>query len=187
MGYVLNALGDMPVDDTVKKYIYIVKEDYNDELSLKVTENFFRIARNIGSEAVISAGLEEKKWLNDVGRTYLGDDWPLYEDLAPALIISDAHPDQAARASETIVIPLAKVPEFYPNWSRFFALLAEYAQGKNQEIVKRLQPKADVFDAVNRVLSIKPGFLGISINFNELAASFVKDRRKESQPPLVRD
>lgn len=187
MGYILNQLGNLAVDDTVKKYIYIAKPSYQDDLSEQITRNFFEIAKEIGDNAVILAGTHPNLWLDQVGTTYFGKDWPLYEDLMPALIITDSHPEEVTAESERIVIPLARIDDMYDkNWSRFFVLLTEYARGENTRLKDRLQSATDAFDKANKIISIKPSFLGISINFNEIISSIIEDAREAQKPPLVR-
>ena len=186
MGYVLNALGNLPVDGTVRSYIFVLKPTYNDELTDAVERNFREIAREIGNNAIIAAGLDEKRWLEEVGPTYLGQDWPAYQELLPALLITDSHPDDVANDSKRIFIPLAEVPKRYPTWTAFFRLLVQHVRGESNELLNLLQPKKDAFTVIDGILKIKPGIFGINIDFNALAGA-ARDQLKEGKkPPLVR-
>ena len=111
MGYVLNTLANLPVDGTVHAYIFVLKPTYNDELTDNIERNFKNIAREIGDHAIIAAGLNEGRWLDEVGPTYLGENWSKYTCLLPALLITDSHPEDITELSKRIFIPLAEVPK----------------------------------------------------------------------------
>lgn len=186
MGYKLNALGNLPVDGTVNSYIFVLKSAFSDNLTDVIEKNFDNIAREIGNDAIIADGLNEERWLDEVGLKYLGQDWFLYTSLLPAFLITDSHPDDVTEKSKRIFIPLVEVPKQFPNWTTFFRMLVKYVRREPNELTTRLQKGADAFDVLNGIFKINPGFLGISIDFNALASSVRDFKKNQRQPPLVR-
>jgi hypothetical protein len=185
MGYKLNALGNLPVDGTVNSYIFVLKSGFSDNLTDMIERNFDNIAREIGNDAIIADGLNEERWLDEVGPKYLGQDWLLYISLLPALLITDSHPNDVTEKSKRIFIPLAEVPKQFSNWTTFFRMLVKYVRHEPNEITARLQNGPDAFDVLNGIFKINPGFLGISIDFNALAGSVRDSKKNQKRPPLV--
>jgi hypothetical protein len=186
MGYKLNALGNLPVDGTVNSYIFVLKSDFSDDLTDMIEKNFDNIAREIGDDAIIAQGLNEKRWLDEVGPKYLGQDWLLYTSLLPALLITDSHPDDVTEDSERIFIPLVEVSKQFLTWTAFFQMLVKYVRHEPNDLAARLQKGADAFDVLNGIFKINPGFLGISIDFNALVGSVRDFKKNQKKPPLVR-
>jgi hypothetical protein len=72
MGYVLNQLANLPVDDNVNFYIFVVNGQYREPLYEMVQQNFMEIARSIGNHAIIAVGTDEKQFTTAVAEKYLG-------------------------------------------------------------------------------------------------------------------
>jgi hypothetical protein len=147
-----------------------------------IERNFGKIANEIGDNAIIAAGLNEEAFLNEVGQKYLGEDWPLYQNLCPALLITDSHPENITEASKRIFIPLNEVQKYYGNWTTFFRLLVKHARNESDELSSRLQTNSDAFDVLDQVFKIRPGFMGISIDFNGLVGAIRKNKKAQDEP-----
>ena len=89
MGYLLNSLGNLPVDDDVKFYIFVINGQYQEPLYGMIEQNFSSIARSIGKHAVIAKGLNPVEWSGDIAEKYLGKDHNDYCMLLPALLVTD--------------------------------------------------------------------------------------------------
>jgi hypothetical protein len=71
MGYVLNELTNLPVDENVHFYIFVVNGQYQEPLYKIIQENFVNIARSIGNNAVIAIGSDPQSFTTSVARKYL--------------------------------------------------------------------------------------------------------------------
>jgi hypothetical protein len=47
-------------------------------------------------------------------------------------------------------------------------LLAAYVRRESDEFLKRFEARENFLDAANKIVSLKPGMFGISLNVNEL-------------------
>lgn len=168
MGYMLNSLGNLPVDDDVKFYVFVINGQWQEPLYGIIEQNFSSIARSIGKHAVIAKGLNPMEWYGEVAEKYLGKDHADYFQLLPALLVTDAHPDRVSEGSLRLLIPLRDVEARFGGWNQFFALLTDFVQLKSDEFVNRFHKKEDAFDVANKIVSVKPGAFGISVNMNEL-------------------
>lgn len=108
MGYALNELANLPVDENVHFYIFVVNGQYREPLYEMVQQNFVEIARSIGSNAVIAIGTDPKAFTTQVARKYLGagNSDNSFISILPALIITNAHPDKLTKESVRLVVPL---------------------------------------------------------------------------------
>ena len=170
MGYALNDLGNLPVDANVRFYIFVVNGRFREPLYEMMQENFFRIAADIGGQAVIAVGTDPAAFTRAVARKYLGEgnSDAGFIDILPALLITDTHPEQLTKASMRLVVPLADAESRMGGWHQFFDALGRFARGEDDEFLRRFENRADLLDAANRVLELRPGLFGISVNVNEL-------------------
>ena len=58
MGYMLNTLGNLPIDDDINLYIFVVNGGWSGGLYDVIESNFSNIAQRIGKNAVIVKGLD---------------------------------------------------------------------------------------------------------------------------------
>lgn len=178
MGYMLNSLGNLPVDDEVRFYIYVINGQWREPLYEVMERNFASVARSIGKSAVIAIGLDPKEWYGEVAEAYLGKDHDDCFQLLPALLITDAHPSQISAESLRLLVPLRDAESRFGGWPQFFSLLTDFVQLKSDEFVKRFEKKEDLISVANSIVDLKPGIFGVSININELVTRWQK--RKES-------
>ncbi len=170
MGYALNELANLPLDANVHLYIFVVNGRYREPLYDMMQQNFVQIARDIGSNAVIAFGTEPTSFTTQVAVKYLGkgNSDNSFLDILPALIITDAHPENLTKESMRLVVPLKDAESRFGGWPQFFTLLASFARRESNEFVKRFEAKENLVDAANQVLSLRPGMFGISLNVNAL-------------------
>jgi hypothetical protein len=179
MGYMLNSLANLPVEDDVRFYVFVINGQWQEPLYGMIEQNFASIARNIGRNAVIAKGLNPVEWSGEVAKKYLGKDYGDFFSLLPALLITDAHPDRVSEGSLRLVVPLRDVEARFGGWNQFFALLSDFVQLKSDEFMKRFQKKDEAFDTANKILNVKPGAFGISVNVNELASWWRRRSREK--------
>lgn len=92
MGAILNELANLPIDDEVHLYIFVVNGQYREPLYQMMEDNFKAIAKSIGSNAVIAMGTDPKTFTSQVADQYLGEDKNglSLEQVVPALLITNA-------------------------------------------------------------------------------------------------
>jgi hypothetical protein len=166
MGYYLNALGNIPLDKEIDFYIFIINGQFRDELYDIIDRNFPNLAASIGSRAVIARGTQPAAFSSDVARKYLGKDHRALFHLIPALLITNAHPNELSDESLRLLVPLREAEKRFEGWSHFFKLLSDFAQGKDDAFLSRFQSEESALDVANRVVTLNPTVFGCGINLN---------------------
>ena len=72
MGYALSNLGNLPIQDEIDLYIFVVGSSWKDETYEAIENNFMELARRIGPKAVIAKGFEPEAWSSQICDRYLG-------------------------------------------------------------------------------------------------------------------
>jgi hypothetical protein len=178
MGYMLNSLGNLPVDDDIRFYVFVINGQWQEPLYGMIEQNFSSIAKSIGTHAVVAKGLHPAEWYGEIAETYLGKDHDDYFPLLPALLVTDAHPSSFTDKSLRLLVPLRDVENRFGGWPQFFNLLSDFVQLKSDAFLKRFHKKEDGVDTINKIIAVKPGAFGISINVNELVSWW--RRRKDT-------
>ena len=168
MGYMLNSLGNLPIDDKIGFYIFVVNGGWRGGLYDIIERNFANIAKKIGSNAVIAKGLDSEAWSSQIAKKYFGERHGELFHALPALFLTDAHPEKLTRQSLRLIIPLRDVEKRFGDWDSFFGSLSKFAIERDPEFLQRFQDADDAIAAGNRILEIKPNFYGIGINVNAL-------------------
>lgn len=185
MGYVLNELGNLPVDENVHFYIFVINGQYREPLYEMIERNFVDIARSIGGHAVIAMGTDKLQFTTSVASRYLGDgnSDASFIRLLPALLLTNDHPDKLTKDSLRLIVPLREAEARFGGWHQFFEALASFVRQESDEFVRRFEEKESLMEMANDVLELKPGAFGIGINVNELVSRWVRSRRQKSPPP----
>src|SRR5882672_5143967 len=171
MGYHLNSLANLPVDADVFFYVFVVHENFHEPLFEMIQKNFLEIARSTGKHAVIAQGLNPISWNEEVATKYLGKNHAAYSALLPALLITNAHPDNVLPTTMRLFVPLSGVEKRFGGWPVFFKLLTEFLQMKNHQFVDRFQA-TDWAGNADKWLEAKPGAFGFAVNLNEILKWF---------------
>jgi hypothetical protein len=183
MGYALTSLGNLPVDDEVKFYIFAINGQWQEPLYRMIEQNFESIARSIGKHAVIAKGLNPAEWYGEVAERYLGKDHDRYFQLLPALLVTDTHPDRLSDKSVRLLVPLKDIEDRFGGWTQFFTLLSDFVQLKSDEFAKRFERKEDLLNTATKIINVNPGAFGVSINAIELLSWW---RRRARKGPAAR-
>jgi hypothetical protein len=127
---------------------------------------------------LIAVGTDPSSFTTQVARKYLGEGNSdnSFLGILPALIITNAHPEKLTKDSVRLVVPLRDAESRFGGWAQFFTLLSSYVRGESDDFVKRFEAKENLVDAANKVVSLKPGMFGISLNVNELIDRWNKRR-----------
>lgn len=62
MGYMLSSVGNLPLDENIDLYIFVVNGQWLGEPYETIDRNFSKLAKRIGERAVIVKGLESQAW-----------------------------------------------------------------------------------------------------------------------------
>jgi len=170
VGYLLNSLSNLPVDDEVNFYIFVINGQWDEPLYGMMEKNFATVAKNIGNSAVIARGLDPAAFVAEVQDKYVGHDQDDLWGLLPALLITDRHPDRLDDKAMRLVIPLREADTRCGGWPNFFRLLSDFVQFRSDEFLQHFQKKEDVIGDLNRFIEIKAEFFGIALNVNEIFA-----------------
>ena len=174
MGYLLSDLGKLQVDAQVSLYIFVINGGWRGGSYQLLMDNFSKLAREIGPNAVIATGLDGAAWTKQVAEKYLGriGGEDALEALLPALLITDAHPDeivpdglqrQIVPDYLRLVIPLQTIEQ---RSDRFFGALTDFATNGDMGFLQRFFRNADNI-GINDVISLAPNYYGIGINLNK--------------------
>ncbi|GAA4003949.1 hypothetical protein [Sphingomonas humi] len=178
MGYVLNELTNLPVDENVHFYIFVVNGQFREPLYDMIEQNFMELARSIGNHAVIAVGTDKQRFTTSVARKYLGEgnSDASFQNMLPALLITNDHPEELRQGSLRLVVPLRDAEARFGGWHNFFALLSAFVRGENDHFVKKFEQKENLLDAANAIIDLKPGAFGVALNVNELVRRWQKSR-----------
>ncbi|GKT11644.1 MAG: hypothetical protein ISEC1_P0611 [Thiomicrorhabdus sp.] len=170
MGYMLNSLGNLPIEDDIEVYIFVVNGNWQGGFYDLIEKNFSNIARKIGSNAIIAKGLDQEQWTNEVAEKYFGENAGQLFQALPALLLTSDHPENISKESYKLIVPLRDVESRFGDWDVFFKSLTKLAQGDDTEFLERFEDVEDLIDKGNSVIELKPNFFGIGINLNALIA-----------------
>ena len=175
MGYQLTSLGNLPIENDVDLYIFVVNGNWHGGRYEILEKNFSNIAQQIGARSVIAKGFEENLWSTEICRKYLGKS---YDDLfkhLPALLLTDSHPDRIREDSLRLLIPLRNAEERFGDLESFFRSLSKFAKFGNSEFLDNFSDQRDWKRAGNDIIDLKPNFFGIGINLNEFIRRFRRE------------
>jgi len=171
MGYLLSSLAQLPVGDNVDLYIFVINGGWRGGSHQIIEENFAKLASEIGPRAVIAKGFNQS-WTRDIARKYLGKDHKELFGLLPALLITDAHPDQLTDEGMRLLIPLKVVEAKFGNFDTFFDSLTKFAREKDSSFLAHFHKKEESRKLAWNMLELKPNIWGIGININEILDRF---------------
>jgi hypothetical protein len=171
MGYMLSSLAQLPIDDEVDLYIFVINGGWRGGSHEIIEQNFSKLAEEIGPRAVIAKGFN-KSWSSDVSRKYLGKDHSELFGLLPALLITDTHPDQLTDQSMRLLIPLKDANAKFGNFDTFFDSLTKFAREKDTDFLEHFHEKEESEKSAWNMLELKPNIWGIGININEILERF---------------
>ena len=170
MGYMLSSLGNLPVQEDVSLYIFVVNGRWRGEFNDAIEKNFGALAKQIGPNSVIAKGFDPKAWSDQVCSKYLGKDTKTMIDVLPALLLTDAHPDKLTNKSLRLLVPLRDADKRFGGVETFFAALADFSKSRNPAFLARFEDKETLKGKAWSVLELKPNLFGFGINLKEVVA-----------------
>ena len=174
-GYMISSLGDLPIEDRIKFYIYIINGfSWKGSINEVILENFENIAREIGPNASIVKGLNEPFWSNEIIEKYLGKSHQQILSLLPALLITNSHPSNLRENSLRLIIPLRNINRDFFDVSNFFILLVQFIKNGDLEFLNKFDDKTSMIDKILDYVEISPSFFGIGINLKAFIKNYIK-------------
>lgn len=170
MGYMLTSLGNLPVQDDISLYIFVVNGRWRGEFNDLIEKNFGALAKQIGPNSVIAKGFDPEAWSDQVCSKYLGKDTKTMIDVLPALLLTDAHPDRLTNKSLRLLVPLRDAEKRFGGVETFFAALSDFAKSRDPAFLARFEDQESLKSKAWSILELKPNFFGFGINLKELAA-----------------
>ena len=168
MGYMLNALGNLLIDENIELYIFVINGKWPGGPYELIEQNFAHIAKNTGPKAVIAKGFGSESWSKQVGRKYFGENHSELFNAIPALLITDAHPEKLNDNSLRLIIPLRDIKKRFGDWDTFFRLLSRFAINKDVEFLKKFEDTSSLLKNGNKYLELKLNLFGIGVNLNAI-------------------
>ncbi len=170
MGYALSSLGNLPVQENISLYIFVVGGGWKGELQDAIEQNFMELARRIGPNAVIAKGFDPEMWSQQICEKYLGKNVQTLNDVLPALLLTDAHPDHLTERSLRLLVPLRDAQQRFGGIEGFFRALTEFALNRDSSFLSRFEEKPSLGSKAWSILELKPNFFGFGINIKEAVA-----------------
>jgi hypothetical protein len=163
MGYILKNHTKLPIDKEVEFYFFIINGQFKDPFYDMMLQNFDAVAKSIGDNAIIAKGTDPEEFTESVSEQYFGKDRDKIFSLLPALVITNAHPDEISADTLRLIVPLGQAPLIAGGWTQFFKLLSDLARQKNYEFLNCFQPMDSAWDKVKKYVKLEPGFLGVKL------------------------
>jgi len=176
MGYYLNKLANLPVAEGVLIYVFVINGQYKGKYFEAIERNFPDVARDLGDHGVIARGFDEE-FSDEVCKRYLGKSIETMWDVLPAILVTDAHPDQITEKTLRLFIPIREAEKRFGDLDVFFRGLAQFCRMRSTTFLDKLEQMDDWFDKADQVVKLAPGFMGMSVNLNEFM------RRVLGKPP----
>jgi len=170
MGYMLSALGNLPIQEDISLYIFVVNGRWSGEFNDLIEKNFGALAKQIGPNSVIAKGFEPEAWSDQVCSKYLRKNTKTMIDVLPALLLTDSHPDCITEKSLRLLVPLRDAEKRFGGVDVFFSALAEFARTRESAFLARFKDNGSLMGKTWSVLELKPNIFGFGINLKELAA-----------------
>lgn len=168
MGYKLSSLANLELKDSVDMYIFSIGDGlWKGGLRKVVHENFDEIAREIGDDAIIVGGIRED-FHGEVVETYLGKEYEELKDKMPAILVTDAHPNELDQDSLRLVIPLEKAYDRYEVIDKFLNELVSFVRGESDELISSLEESPHPAEMAGEIVQVSipvlPGIVAVNVN-----------------------
>jgi len=167
MGYMINSIGSVPLDPSITLYVFVLNGDFRGRHFEALDRHFAGIAEGIGEHSAIARGFS-REFSEEVCKQFLSKSVQEVWDFLPALLITNAHPNAITERTMRLFIPLKRAEQKFGDLETFFRGLSEFARSRSTAFLSRLEDRKDWFETANKVIELKPKFLGISINVNEI-------------------
>jgi hypothetical protein len=183
MGYLLTSLNQLPVDGSVDYYLFLLRASFDTPILETVERNFAKIAKEVGASGVYAVpAADHDKWLDQVGASYLGATWQDYEDLLPALLLTDSHPEEVTSESLRLFMPLGDVDKRFGSLDKLLVQVTRFMRKEDNKFLEKFRKKEDVFDASKKIFKWDVGVLGLKIDVMELISQ-LKAAKVETKTP----
>ncbi|MHB9024850.1 MAG: hypothetical protein ACYC7E_11860 [Armatimonadota bacterium] len=185
MGLYVHNIGNLPVDDSRKYFLYVLDYGWQEPLTDTLVANFRNMARMASeTKSVVVAGIDPVHFANEVF-SWHGINGEDGEKMLPALMITTLHPsyfrdhnhegDRTAVDDALLLIPLKKVCKTNDEVVELIKMIfADIRQGKalsGFHIAKTLRK-----DGIRRfadAVILEPSFAGVGIDVKKVISAIL--------------
>lgn len=138
LGYKINQLGNLPIDETVSYYIFFLSHGFDDPLSVELKSNFDILAEEIGDSSIIVRGPDRSgPFAHDVVTSYFGKDVTKFAERFPAILVTNQHPRAIEpKTLSGIFVPLDSVISTFGSWHNFYAELVGFVRSERDALMR---------------------------------------------------
>lgn len=176
MGYILNTLKTLAVDETVEYYIFLLHNGFADPVVASIKSEFSTLSDKVGDAAVFAMGTNPEGFSKEVLAQIFKFDPDTKGYIGPALLVTDGHPKKLGEWNLRLLIPLVNIEKRVENGiSVLLRELTEYTNGQNSNFLSHFQEDENsdnAWEAAKRIYEITdfsiPVFWGVSIKIKPL-------------------
>jgi hypothetical protein len=175
MGYRISTLRNLPMHHN---FYFILIGDYHidDRINNLFREDFNYIADNITESAIIQSAtnrnLEYEIYRSLESLIHKGNKLAeliiSFESRKPGLLIINEHPSVLNDNSLIVYISFTRLAELYTNNNDLLQDLIALAEGRNIDIIDKVNNKKGFWTKIGESLILEPNFSGIGINLKKL-------------------
>jgi len=180
MGYLATDIGRIP-SEGFDWFIYLIMDDWKNEISKEIEDNFNILAKEVGPKALVVKGIDPKYFTAGILETYgMMEKNKNIWNTVPALLISDTTPkilqEQKDVIPKIIYISLLKqcTPGTLTNILR--QISRSLSDNTGVEALQSLDRSRilEKWGWITKYLDIKPNFFGFGIDLDEIIDSLMR-------------
>lgn len=182
MGFVATDLATVPHGPRYSWYLFLLEDQWQDDVRRHLEENFMVLAREVGPDALVVRGTHPDRFYSEVLDKYvLRDRMNRGERILPAILVTDTpphdlrHNDASVPKARIALFPLASLAGRPGDVTAFLKLLCETVRSPESfEALERLdrQGTRRRWGWVTRYLELKPNFFGFGVDIDAMIDDF---------------
>lgn len=187
MGYKIGSLTRLPLDDRVQIYVFSVGDSiWEGGLADLVSRNFDKLAEAIGENAILVEPLPGASEMHGaIVETYLGNNHAVLKNVLPAILVTDAHPNELKPDSARYLFPLKEAHSRYGDIDNFLQDLVSFVRGESTYLLEAFEKAPDVVEIADKLINFRvpiiPGWISINGNHVIRKMRTWASSRKKSQ------
>jgi len=186
MGYKISSLNSLPLVPGIDLYVFILGRNVWAEGWRKELEyNFNKLAKEIGSSAVIVAGHDGTDLINELIKVAetnesLSVALNLEQHNETSLLLLGAHPNNFTNKDLALVVNEKHIEKLFGNMELFLNELCNFAKDRNEKFLLKFEDKDQLTEKLLDVVDLRPNLFGFGININGAINKFRSWRRKNA-------
>lgn len=184
MGFIATDLATIPLSPRYSWYVFLLEDQWSDQLRHQLERNFINLARAVGPNALVIRGAEPEGFYSQVLYEYaLQDRMQKGDKVLPALVVTDTPPatlrrdDGAIHEARIMLFPLARMDARPTDLTAFLQALSEAIQApESLDALERLDRGAirRRWGWITRYLELKPSFMGFGLDIDAMIDDAVR-------------